>query len=100
MNFLKSFKEKKCTNIFCKFFQSLLFNTITQILFGASLVIITSIILNFTTEGTTIDNIVGTIFNLGALILSIIALVFIGYAWIVKPIITLVAFIVNKMNKK
>ena len=95
MSWIKNYKEKECKTWIGKFFQRLFFTWTYKIIAAVVLVIIASIAFNFTNDGSFWDSIASSIFAVGFCTIIIIAIIFIVFAWIINPIMSVV-----KKNKE
>jgi len=86
MSIIKNFKEKKCKSTACSLLQLLIFNKMLHILIGVGALILGSVGYSFTQDGSVINDAFIIITQIGAGILSIYAVVFLLFAWVINPI--------------
>lgn len=86
MKLLQNYRNKECKTWLGKYFQRLTFTWMYKIYTAIALIIIAAVTLNFTQEGTFIDNLITGLYSLGLITMIIIAAVFIAYAFIINPI--------------
>lgn len=96
MKMLQNYKIKQCKTWVGKYFQRLTFTWIYKLYTSIALVLVGAIALNFTQEGTFLENLISGLYSLGFLGMILLAVIMILYAFVFNPIRNLKEKLKNK----
>jgi len=85
MKIFENYKNRQCKTWLGKYFQRLTFTWIYKLYTAIGLVLVGAIALNFTQEGSFIENFVSGLYSLGFICIILMTLTFIAYAFIINP---------------